>query len=85
MMKKTLIVLFLGTLLATLGGCRVGQCLRYAWNSRFHPERNMLVQPYVVADPCCDPSDPCGGGVVISSDSCGCGAPALPPSTTVVN
>lgn len=82
MMRKTLIVLLLGTLLATSSGCRVGQCLRYAWNSRFRPERNMLIQPYMVCDPCCDP---CGSGVVVSSDPCGCGTAALPPGVTVTN
>jgi hypothetical protein len=65
-MKKLLSLAVLGVLLGAASGCRVAECWNYAWNSRFHPERN--AQPMVVdqCDPCCDPcSDPCSGGAVV--------------------
>ena len=40
-MKRLLVVAVLGTLLGVAGGCRIGECWTYAWNSRFHPERNV--------------------------------------------
>jgi len=73
-MKKLMILLVFGTLLVGMTGCHVTECWRYAWNSRFHPERNAPpAQPCVVADPC----DPCG-------DPCGCGAPMVTPGPMMV-
>jgi hypothetical protein len=66
-MKKLMMLLVCGILLLGTSGCHIADCWRYAWNSRFHPERN--AQPtqrsVTVVDPCdpCDPcGDPCGGG-----------------------
>jgi hypothetical protein len=66
-MKKLMILLVFGALLAGTTGCHVAECWRYAWNSRFHPERNAPpAQPCVIADPCCDPcADPCGAPMVV--------------------
>jgi hypothetical protein len=58
MMKKLTLIMVFGTLLGVASGCHVGECWRYAWNSRFHPERNAAACPNCV-DPC-DPCDPCG-------------------------
>ena len=80
-MKRLLVLAALGTLLGVAGGCRVGECWRYAWNSRFHPERNVRMQPCVMADPC---SDPCYGGETVVTPAmpgpgCGCGGSAVMP------
>ncbi|MEN6457653.1 MAG: hypothetical protein ABFC63_01875 [Thermoguttaceae bacterium] len=64
-MKKLLLLTVLGTLLGVSGGCRIGECWRYAWNSRFHPERNCKQQTCVMVDPC---DDPCSGETVITSE-----------------
>ncbi len=80
-MKRLLVVAVLGTLLGVAGGCRIGECWTYAWNSRFHPERNVRQQPCVMVDPCCDPC--CGGETVITSGpgcGCGCGGAAVTPA-----
>ncbi|NLF07794.1 MAG: hypothetical protein GX594_07410 [Pirellulaceae bacterium] len=68
-MKRLLLFTLLALMLGGLSGCRVAECWRYAWNSRFHPERNVIVtEPVMMVDPCCDPcADPCGTS---------CGAPA---------
>jgi hypothetical protein len=59
-MKKSMLLLAFGILLAGTTGCHIGECWQYAWNSRFHPERNApAAQPCIVADPC---DDPCAGG-----------------------
>ena len=75
-MKRLLVITVFIVLVGGASGCRVAECWRYAWNSRFHPERNVIVaDPVVMVDPCCDPSgDPCGSG------GCGtsaCGVPAV--------
>jgi hypothetical protein len=64
-MKKLMMLLVLGILLVGTTGCHIGECWRWAWNSRFHPERNAPVgqQQCIMVDPCCDPcANPCGGG-----------------------
>ncbi|MBN1394852.1 MAG: hypothetical protein JW959_07505 [Pirellulales bacterium] len=82
-MRKILALAVFMMMLGAFGGCRVAECWRYAWNSRFHPERNVIVEdPCVVVDPCCDPCcDPCGS----SCASCGtnaCGIPVTPAPVT---
>ncbi len=62
-MKKLTILMLFGMLLGAASGCHVTECWRYAWNSRFHPERNAQpVQQVIVADECDPCSDPCSGG-----------------------
>ena len=77
-MKRVLIFMMLGMPFGAAAGCQVGECWRYAWNSRFCPERNVIVaQPCVVTDPCCDPCfDPC--------NPCAIGAPMAVPGPIVV-
>ena len=78
-MKRLLLLAILGTTLGVATGCHIGECWNYAWNSRFHPERNArLCQPQpqcVVVDPCCDPC--CTSGTVVTTPGCGCGAPPV--------
>lgn len=72
-MKRLMMYAVLGALLAGTTGCRVAECWRYAWNSRFHPQQNV-----VVADPCACPTvcvtecDPCGCGTVVSGGCASC-------------
>jgi hypothetical protein len=62
-MKKLMMLLVLGILLVGTTGCHVGECWRWAWNSRFHPERNApAAQHCIMVDPCDQCCDPCGGG-----------------------
>ena len=68
-MKKMMMLLVSATLLISLAGCHMGECFTYAWNSRFHPERNaprVQAQPCVVVDQCDPCCDPCGGGVPVT-------------------
>ncbi len=74
-MKRLLFVAVLGAWLGISGGCRIGECWTYAWNSRFHPEQNVRMQPCIMVDPCCDP---CCGGTVVSTPGCGCCGAAAP-------
>jgi hypothetical protein len=68
-MKKLMMLLACGILLLGTTGCHVGECWTYAWNSRFHPERNAPpAQRCVVVDQC----DPCG-------EPCGCGGTTVVP------
>ena len=64
-MKKLMILLVSGTLLVGMTGCHAMDCWTYAWNSRFHPERNApRAQQCVMVesdDGCCEQC-PCGGG-----------------------
>lgn len=70
-MKKQLMLLAFGILMVAASGCHVGECWRYAWNSRFHPERNAPQgQTVIMGDPC-DPCDPCGGGAPMAAP-CNC-------------
>jgi hypothetical protein len=65
-MKRVMMLLVCGALLVGATGCHVGECWRYAWNSRFHPERNApQAQPFVVADPCDPCCDSCGGATTV--------------------
>ena len=63
-MKRLMMLLVCGILLVGATGCHVGECWTYAWNSRFHPERNAppAQQRCVVVDPCDPCGDPCGNG-----------------------
>ena len=73
-MKRLLVLTVFVVLLGAASGCRIGECWRYAWNSRFHPERNVVpAQQVMMVDPC---EESCG---VPCGDSCGgaCGAPAI--------
>ncbi|MCE5268663.1 MAG: hypothetical protein LLG00_12335 [Planctomycetaceae bacterium] len=87
-MKRLLTIAVLGALLSVTSGCHIGECWRYAWNSRFHPERlRPQQQQCVTVDPCCDPC--CGETVITSGPTvvtpapagggCGCGAGAPMP------
>lgn len=61
-MKRLMILAVLGVLACGTAGCRIGECWRYAWNSRFHPQQQAVVvtEPCVVTDPCCNPCEsPC--------------------------
>ncbi len=72
-MKKLLLMTVLGLLLSGSVGCRVAECWRYAWNSRFgKPAQQTVVvtEPYVVCD------DPCESSCCPSP----CSAPAIMPS-----
>jgi hypothetical protein len=66
-MKKLMILLAFGAMLAATTGCHMGECWTYAWNSRFHPERNaprcqQCQQQAVVVDSCDSCGDPCATG-----------------------
>lgn len=69
-MKKLFMLTVLGILLAGAAGCRIGECWRYAWNSRFGPPQQQAVVvsgPCVVSDPCCNPCpSPCGAAPMIT-------------------
>jgi hypothetical protein len=92
-MKKLLLLFALVVLLGGASGCRgrVIECWRYAWNSRFHPERNIrYTEPQMMydpcGDPCFDPCDPCGGTVVsgptvVGSGGCPCSRPSATTGT----
>jgi hypothetical protein len=86
--KKLLLLTTLGAMLAGTAGCHFAECWTYAWNSRFHPERNAnLCQPQcAVTEPYCDP---CGGGTVVTTPTtsgCGCGgAPTVSPGPIVTH
>jgi hypothetical protein len=70
-MKKQMMLLAFGILMVAASGCHVGECWRYAWNSRFHPERNApQAQTCVPVE--CDPCDACGGGGVPMAAPCNC-------------
>ena len=65
-MKRLTILLVFGILLVATSGCHVGECWRYAWNSRFHPERNAPpAQPCVAVEECNPCNDPCAGGATV--------------------
>jgi hypothetical protein len=71
-MKRLMILGVLGLLVSSTAGCRVAECWRYAWNSRF-PQRQQTVvmtEPCVVADSCVDtcssPCAPCGAAPMIA-------------------
>jgi hypothetical protein len=66
--KKQIMLLVLGVFVIAMTGCHAAECWRYAWNSRFHPERNAPpAQTVIVEDPCDPCPDSCGGGC----SSCG--------------
>jgi hypothetical protein len=69
-MKRLMILGVFGALVACMSGCRVAECWRYAWNSRFHPQQTMVVaEPCVVTDsPCCESS--CCEGAVVTTPPC---------------
>jgi hypothetical protein len=65
-MKKLLMLSALGLVLLAASGCRVCECWREAWGSRFRPQPQpqqaviVTEQPCVVTDSCCSPcSSPC--------------------------
>jgi hypothetical protein len=71
-MKKLLIISALGMLLMAVGGCRVCECWREAWGSRFRPQPQQAVivteQPCVVTDSCNSPcSSPCSAAPAITT------------------
>lgn len=79
-MKKLMIIATLAFVFSSTAGCHIADCWRWAWNSRFHPERNApAAQPCVVVDPC---YDPCVSTTTVSSaapcTSCGTPAAAVP-------
>jgi hypothetical protein len=64
-MKRLMLLMLFGMLLGGATGCRVAECWRYAWNSRFHPQQQQQAvvcsEPCVVSDSCASPcSTPCG-------------------------
>jgi len=62
-MKKLLLFASITLLLVGTSGCRIAECWRQAWQSRFGARQTQTV---VVADPCCDPcvvTDPCNACV----------------------
>lgn len=72
-MKRLMILAVLGFLVSSTAGCRIGECWRYAWNSRFHPQQQQTVvvaEPCVVTDSCCEPCvsacAPCGATPMIA-------------------
>ena len=70
-MKKQMMLLVFGALLVAMTGCHAGECWTWAWNSRFHPERNAphAQQPVVYEQS--DPCDDCGGGMPMAAP-CNC-------------
>jgi hypothetical protein len=73
-MKKLLTLIVLGSLVSMATGCRIAECWRYAWNSRF-PQRTQ--QTVVVSDPCVVESEcysPC-------ASSCGSACTPAAPAT----
>jgi hypothetical protein len=82
-MKKLMMLTVFGAMLAGMSGCHVGECWNYAWNSRFHPEKNAprVQQPSYVVE------DSCDGDVVSEpavSSGCGCGARNVTPNPVMV-
>ncbi len=75
-MKKLLALIVLGTRVTMATGCRIAECWRYAWNSRF-PQRTQ--QTVLVTDPCVVETDGCDTSC---ASPCGaaCGAPAPVPA-----
>jgi hypothetical protein len=70
-MKKRFLLMMFAVLLASTAGCRIGECWREAWNSRFHPQQPQ--QAVIVTDPCvvsesvCNPCpSPCGATPMIT-------------------
>lgn len=66
-MKRLLTLMMFGMLLGSMTGCRVCDCWRQAWNSRFHPQQQqqavIVSEPCVVTDSCSTPcGSPCGSG-----------------------
>lgn len=66
-MKRLMILAVLGLMVSSTAGCRIGECWRYAWNSRFPARQQQTVvvaEPCVMVDPCADacssPCSPCG-------------------------
>ena len=72
-MKKLLVIAVLGMLFSSAGGCRIGECWREAWNSRFGRQESVMVcDPCVVSDPCgtscpsaCSPCGSDGGATTV--------------------
>jgi hypothetical protein len=62
-MKRLLVLMVFGMLLGGLNGCRICECWREAWCSRFRPQQQATVvvtEPCVVTESCCSPcSTPC--------------------------
>jgi len=57
-MRKLLALAVLSVLLGGAAGCRIGECWREAWRSRFCPQPQQTVivsEPYVVTDACSNP------------------------------
>lgn len=74
-MKKLLSLIAIGMLIGGMSGCRVAECWRYAWNSRFHPQQQQQQATVVVSEPCVvDDCSPC----VTTS----CGSPCATPTVT---
>ncbi len=76
-MKKLLVLACFGMLIGAASGCRVCECWREAWNSRFHPQQQQAVvvsEPCVVTDSCCTPCAP-----TASPCTSGCGASTTAP------
>jgi hypothetical protein len=73
-MKRLMIVAVLGLLVSSTAGCRIGECWRYAWNSRFHPQQQqqtvVVTEPCVMTESCCDPCSspcaPCGAAPMVA-------------------
>jgi hypothetical protein len=79
-MKRLLVVTVLAMTLGGAAGCHIGECWTYAWNSRFHPERNRpcVQQPCMVTDSCCDQ---CDGATIVTTPGCGCAGGGTPVVT----
>ena len=61
-MKKLMVLTVFGMLLGSTAGCRIGECWREAWNSRFRPQPQQTVvvsEPCVVTDSCNPCASPC--------------------------
>lgn len=56
-MKRLLILAVLGIVVSSAAGCRIAECWKYAWNSRFPPKQQQ--QTIVVAEPACVVTDSC--------------------------
>jgi hypothetical protein len=55
-MKKAFALVVLCVLFSGTAGCRIGECWREAWQSRFCPQQQRTV---IVAEPPCVMSDSC--------------------------
>jgi len=73
-MKRLMILAVLGILLSSAVGCRIAECWKYAWNSRFHPQQQQ--QTVVVAEPACVVTDTCAS----PCESPCAAAPAITPT-----